>query len=132
MPPVPSVGFRAKQDPEGDSATFLAFNLPNEQIRRSNFRSCFPLKASIPPATRDNLWHYVPNWEHFLAFSTANSKKCPFTDPSYKGKVQYSIESIPYAENILGRTLVMAISVKMSQERLDTIRKAIEKAAKNI
>ena len=27
---VPGVGFRAKPDPEGDSATFLAFNLPDE------------------------------------------------------------------------------------------------------
>ena len=39
------------------------------------------------------------------------------TDPSYKGKVQYTRESIPQAEDILGRTLVMGISVKMSQEK---------------
>jgi 8-amino-3,8-dideoxy-alpha-D-manno-octulosonate transaminase len=81
---------------------------------------------------KNNLWHYVPNWEHFLARSTANSKKYPFTDPSYKGKIEYSRTSIPYAEDILGRTLVMPIAVKMSQDKLDFIRKAIEKAAKKI
>jgi len=79
-----------------------------------------------------NLWHYVPNWEHFLAKSTANSKKYPFTDPTYKGKVEYKRDSIPFAEDILGRTLVMGISVKMSQEKLDGIRKGIEEAAKNM
>lgn len=67
-----------------------------------------------------------------MAKSTANSKKYPFTDPSYKGKVQYLRESIPHAEDILGRTLVMGISVKMSREKLDGIRKGIEQAAKNI
>jgi 8-amino-3,8-dideoxy-alpha-D-manno-octulosonate transaminase len=128
---IPSVGFRAKQDPEGDSATFLAFNLPEEQTALK-FQKLLSAEGVDTTCYKNNLWHYVPNWEHFLAFSTTNSRKRPFTDPSYKGKVQYSIESIPYAENILGRTLVMAISVKMSQERLDTIRKAIEKAAKNI
>ncbi len=128
---IPSVGFRAKQDPEGDSATFLAFNLPEEQTALK-FQKLLSAEGVDTTCYKNNLWHYVPNWEHFLAFSTANSRKRPFTDPSYKGKVQYSIESIPYAENILGRTLVMGISVKMSPERLDTIRKAIEKAAKNI
>ena len=65
-------------------------------------------------------------------FSTANSKKYPFKNKSYKGKVKYSRKSIPFAEDILSRTLVMGISVKMSPERLDTIKKAIENAAKNI
>jgi 8-amino-3,8-dideoxy-alpha-D-manno-octulosonate transaminase len=46
--------------------------------------------------------------------------------------VQYTKESIPQAEDILGRTLVMGISVKMAQEKLDFIRKGIEQAAKNI
>jgi 8-amino-3,8-dideoxy-alpha-D-manno-octulosonate transaminase len=109
----------------------LAFNLPEEQTALK-FQKLLSAEGVDTTCYKNNLWHYVPNWEHFLAFSTANSGKRPFTDPSYKGKVQYSIESIPYAENILGRTLVMGISVKMSPERLDVIRKAIEKAAKNI
>ncbi len=128
---IPGVGFRAKQDPEGDSATFLAFNLPEEQTALT-FQKLLDAEGVDTTCYKNNLWHYVPNWEHFLAFSTANSRKHPFTDPLYKGKVQYSRETIPHAEDILGRTLVMGISVRMSNERLDTIRKAIEKAAKNI
>jgi len=56
----------------------------------------------------------------------------PLTNPAYKGKVEYRKENIPQAEDILGRTLVMSISVKMSQEKLDGIRKGIEQAAKNM
>ena len=128
---VPGVKFRTLPDPAGDSATFLAFNLPEEKAALK-FQKLLAAGGLDTTCYKNNKWHYVPNWEHFLAFSTANSKKHPFTDPLYKGKVEYLRETIPHAEDILGRTLVMGISVKMSSERLDVIRKAIEKAAKNI
>ncbi len=127
---VPGVGFRAKPDPAGDSATFLAFNLPDEN-QAQKFQNLLAAEGVDTVCYKRNLWHYVPNWEHFLARSTANSKKYPFTDPTYKGKAEYLRESIPHAENILGRTLVMGISVKMSAEKLNQIKKGIEQAVKN-
>lgn len=128
---VPGVKFRTLPDPAGDSATFLAFNLPDEgQAQR--FQNMLSAEGVDTVCYKRNLWHYVPNWEHFLARSTASSKKYPFTDPTYKGKVQYAREAIPQAEDILGRTLVMGISVKMSKEKLDFIKKGIEQAAKNM
>lgn len=128
---VPGVKFRTLPDPDGDSATFLAFNLPEEQAALK-FQKLLSAEGLDTTCYKNNMWHYVPNWEHFLAFSTANSKKYPFTDPSYAGKVEYKRESIPQAEDLLGRTLVIGISVKMSQERLNTIRKAIENAMKKM
>ncbi len=128
---VPGVNFRVKPDPEGDSATFLAFNLPSED-QAQKFQNLLAAEGVDTVCYKRNLWHYVPNWEHFLAKSTANSKKYPYSNPAYKGKVEYKKENIPHAEDILGRTLVMGISVKMSQEKLDGIRKGIEQAAKNM
>lgn len=128
---VPGVGFRTLPDPEGDSATFLAFNMPEEKAALK-FQKLLSEGGLDTTCYKGNKWHYVPNWEHFLAFSTANSKKYPFKDKANKGKVKYSRKSIPFAEDILSRTLVMGISMKMSQERLDTITRAIENAAKNL
>ncbi len=128
---VSGVKFRVKPDPEGDSATFLAFNLPSED-QAQKFQNLLAAEGVDTVCYKRNLWHYVPNWEHFLAKSTANSKKYPLTNPAYKGKVEYRKENIPQAEDILGRTLVVGISVKMSQEKLDGIRKGIEQAAKNM
>jgi 8-amino-3,8-dideoxy-alpha-D-manno-octulosonate transaminase len=127
---VPGVKFRNLPDPEGDSATFLAFNLPDEN-QAQKFQNLLAAEGVDTVCYKRNLWHYVPNWEHFLARSTANSKKYPFTNPIYKGKIEYSRESIPQAEDILGRTLVMGISVKMSAEKLNQIKKGIEQATKN-
>jgi 8-amino-3,8-dideoxy-alpha-D-manno-octulosonate transaminase len=127
---VKGVKFRELADPDGDSATFLAFNLPDAAAAKK-FQKALGAEGVDTVCYKDNLWHYLPNWEHFLARSTANSKKYPFTDPSYKGKATYDRSSIPRAEDILGRTLVMGMCVKMPAERIDAIRKAIEKAAKN-
>ncbi|HPC85276.1 MAG TPA: DegT/DnrJ/EryC1/StrS family aminotransferase [Smithellaceae bacterium] len=128
---VPGVGFRTLPDPEGDSATFLAFHLPEEKPALK-FQKLLAAGGLDTTCYKNNKWHYVPNWEHFLAFSTANSKKYPFADKANKGRVKYSRKSIPFAEDILSRTLVMGISVRMSAEKIDAVKKAIENAAKNM
>jgi len=128
---IKGVGFRQLPDPQGDSATFLAFNLPEENAAQK-FQNLLAAEGVDTVCYKRNLWHYVPNWEHFLARSTANSKKYPFTSPANKRQVEYTRESIPHAENILGRTLVLGISVKMSPEKLDQITKGIKRAAQNM
>ncbi len=127
---VPGIGFRSVPDPEGDSATFLAFNLPEEKLTRV-FQAALKEEGLDTVLYKDNFWHYVPNWEHFLARSTANSKKQPFSDPRNK-KTTYSRKQIPHAEDLLGRTLFMGISVKMPAAKMKAICKAIENAAKKM
>ncbi len=127
---VPGIGFRAIPDRAGDSATFLAFNLPEEKQTRA-LQTALKAEGLDTVLWKDNFWHYVPNWEHFLAKSTANSKKQPFSDPRNK-KPTYSRKQIPRAEELLGRTLFMGISVKMPAARMKVIRTAIENAAKKI
>jgi 8-amino-3,8-dideoxy-alpha-D-manno-octulosonate transaminase len=125
---VPGVGFRELPDPEGDTATFLAFHFP-DQGKAAAFQKRLAENGVDTVCFKNNLWHYVPNWEHFQAWSTANSQRFPFTNPMYRGKIDYGRHLIPQAEDILGRTLVMGISVKMAPERLESIKTAIEKAA---
>ena len=126
---IPGVKFRELVDPDGDSATFLAFNLPEEALAE-RFQKALADQGVGVVCFKRNFWHYVPNWEHFLARSTANSKKYPFTNPVNNTAVAYDRASIPRAEDILGRTLVMGLAVKMPPERMEKIRSAVEKAAK--
>lgn len=128
---VPGLKFRAMADPAGDTGTFLGFNFPEEKMT-SLFQQALGRRGVDTVCFKNNLWHYVPNWEHFLAKSTANSKGYPFTDPSYQGKVEYRREDIPRAEDLLGRTLFMAIPLLISGERMGVIKGAIEAAAKEI
>ncbi|OIP93255.1 MAG: aminotransferase [Syntrophaceae bacterium CG2_30_49_12] len=128
---IKGLKFRDIPDPAGDTATFLAFNLP-EAKTAENLQKALSAEGIDTVCFKKNLWHYVPNWEHFLANSTANSQKYPFADPSYRGKVDYNRESIPHAEDILGRTLMMGIPVKMPEEKFTEIRRGIEKVARRI
>ena len=125
---IKGIGFRNIPDPEGDTATFMAFNLTDEETT-ARFQKALGDNGVNTVCFKKNLWHYLPNWEHFLAQSTANSRKYPFRDPSYRGKVSYDRAAIPQAEDILGRTLVMGIPVKMPEERLAAIQEGIQKAA---
>jgi 8-amino-3,8-dideoxy-alpha-D-manno-octulosonate transaminase len=125
---VPGIKFRALPDPAGDSAIWLAFNLPTEDATKK-FQKALKAEGIDTVHWKTNFWHYVPNWEHFLAQSTANSKKHPFSDRRNR-KVTYSRKAIPHAEDILGRTLTIPVSVKMPAAKLKAIRKGIERAAK--
>ena len=128
LAPIRGLKFRAVSDPEGDSATFLGFNLPREAQTKA-FQKALKAEGIDTVRFKDNFWHYVPNWEHFLAKSTANSKKQPFSDRRNR-KVIYSRKAIPQAEDLLGRTLIMGISVKMPAARMKALKKGIANAAK--
>ncbi len=125
---VPGIQFRTIPDPEGDTATFIGMNLPTAAATKK-FQKAMSENGVDLIYFYENFWHYLPNWEHFLSKSTVNSKKYPFMDPSYKGKAEYGREMYPKAEEILSRTLFMAIPVKMASERLETIAAAAKKAA---
>ena len=114
-------------DPNGDSATHLAFNLPTAEQAKT-FQKDLKAEGIDTVCFKDNVWHYVPNWEHFLSKSTAQTKS-PFTDRRNR-KATYSRKEIPRAEDLLGRTLIMGISVKMPAARMKAIRKAAANAAK--
>ncbi|MCF8054538.1 MAG: DegT/DnrJ/EryC1/StrS family aminotransferase [Deltaproteobacteria bacterium] len=124
---VKGIGFRKHFDESGDTATFLAFNFEGA-AKAMAFQKALGENGVDVVCFKNNKWHYCPNWEHLLAWSTANSRKFPFASNDYRGKVEYSIRNIPQAEDLLGRTLVMGIPVKMSAERLQQIEKAIDRA----
>jgi len=125
---VPGIGFRKLFDPDGDTATFLGFNLPDEAQARK-YQEALKEGGVDTIYFKDNAWHYAPRWEHLLSWSTANSKQYPFTYPGYAGKAEYKTEDIPQAEDLLGKTLFMIIPVKMTDERLETITEGIQRAA---
>jgi 8-amino-3,8-dideoxy-alpha-D-manno-octulosonate transaminase len=126
---IDGIGFRKLFDPEGDTATFLGFNLPDEDTTKI-FQKALQEYGVDTILFKANAWHYAPRWEHLIARSTANSKQYPFTNPMYKGEVSYDVENIPRAEDLLGRTLFIIIPVKMSEEKKGNILNGIEKASK--
>jgi 8-amino-3,8-dideoxy-alpha-D-manno-octulosonate transaminase len=126
---VPGIAFRNIPDPEGDTGTFIAFSLPSSSATKA-FQKAMSAQGVDFVYFYENFWHYLPNWEHFIAKCTACSAKYPFADPSYKGRASYGRELYPKAEAILSRTLFMAVPVKMPAGRVEQIDDAAQKASK--
>ncbi|WP_456387469.1 DegT/DnrJ/EryC1/StrS family aminotransferase [Desulfolithobacter sp.] len=124
---IPGVGFRTILDEEGDSATFLAFMLESAERAAAVNRVLRDNNAGAI-AFGENTWHFYPRWEHLMAGSTLCNNGWPF---SLKGKrrVIYHPSALPKSAELMSRTLVYQIPVKMQREQIDTITAALGKAA---
>ena len=125
---VPAVTFRELIDPAGDSATFLSFTLEDADHRKIVGR-VLQENGAPPICWADNTWHFYPQWEHLLAGATQTTSGWPFAEPGGKRRVVYDPEALPASADLLERTLVYPISIRMSETKLQDMEDAIRKAA---
>ncbi len=125
---IPGVTFRTILDEAGDSATFIAFMLPDAEKTKAVNEV---LKANGAGAVyfAVNTWHYYPKWEHLLAGSTLAGSGWPFSGEDGRRRVVYDPAALPGSAAILDRTLVYQVPIKLSEERLSQIRAALALAA---
>ena len=125
---INGVSFREILDEAGDSATFLAFMLPDkEQAGKVNQ----VLRDSGAGAINfgENSWHFYPQWEHLLGGKTLCHNGWPFAAHG-KRRFIYDPEALPASSELMNRTLVYQIPVNLSDSQRDSIIAALEKAAK--
>jgi 8-amino-3,8-dideoxy-alpha-D-manno-octulosonate transaminase len=125
---IPGVSFRTILDEEGDSATFLAFLLPDaERTRKANLI----LKENGAGAIyfAENTWHYYPKWEHLLQGATLAHSGWPFKEPEGRRRVVYDPAVLPASAAIMDRCLVYQVPVKIAAERLAQLTGALKKVA---
>jgi 8-amino-3,8-dideoxy-alpha-D-manno-octulosonate transaminase len=125
---LPGVTFRTLVDEEGDSATFLAFFLPNRETAQA-VNQILQDNGAGAISFADNTWHYYPKWEHLLNGSTICDSGWPFKDQEGRRKVVYDPQALPSSAEIMNRLLVYQVPVNLSEERLQQIDAAMEKAA---
>lgn len=124
---IPGVQFRKLIDPEGDSATFCCFSLQDrEHAKRVN--ESLAAQACGAINFGENTWHFYPKWEHLLSGATTVKSGWPFKEPGGKRRVVYDADLLPRSADIIGRTLVYPIPVKMDPKRLEQICSALTKA----
>ena len=125
---IPDVCFRTQVDTAGDSATFFAFSL-KDQDHRKHVQNSLNESGFPPICWADNTWHFYPKWEHLLAGSTLTKTGWPFLEPGGKRRVVYDPVALPKSSELLSRTLVYQIPVKMDGARLEAMEAALKKAA---
>lgn len=124
---ISGVVFRELIDEQGDSATFLAFTLQDrEHCQRVNESLRNNGQGAINFA--ENTWHFYPKWEHLLEGKTLTKSGYPFADLGGKRRIVYDPMALPQSSALLERTLVYPISIKMSEEKLADMCRALKKA----
>jgi 8-amino-3,8-dideoxy-alpha-D-manno-octulosonate transaminase len=125
---IPGVSFREILDPAGDSATFFAFMMESsEHCSKVNE----VLKESGVGAINfsENSWHFFPKWEHLLEGKSITSSGYPFIEPGGKKRIVYDKDALPKSSQLLARTLVYPVNIKMGDAQLGKITEALKKAA---
>ena len=126
----PEIGFRALPDPEGDSATFLSFFLPDKAKARETAKSLAEAGVDGCFHWYDNNWHYIRQWHHLKKFRSAAKLSVQLLDhcPDYQ-KVE-----LPKSDGIMGRTLSMLIKLSWTEaelsQRIEKMAEVLEKTRK--
>lgn len=125
---IPGVRFRKLMDEAGDTATFFAFILESkEQCQKVNTILAEHGVGAINFS--ENSWHFYPSWEHLHAGSAVATSGWPFAEPGGKRRVVYDPKILPQSADLMSRTLIYPVSIKMSEEQLEKMCDALKAAA---
>ncbi|MBM9614169.1 DegT/DnrJ/EryC1/StrS family aminotransferase [Desulfobulbus rhabdoformis] len=123
---LPGVEYREILDPQGDSATFFSFLLPDKE--RTQAVNAVLREAGVGAVSwSENGWHYYPNWEHLLEGKTPCANGWPFNAHG-KRRVIYDPQALPASAALLGRTLTYQVPIKLADEQKVKIAEALKKA----
>lgn len=125
---IPGVRFRELLDPAGDSATFLAFLLP-EKAQADAVAAV--LQQAGAPAIRwcENNWHYYPRWEHLLEGKSPCHDGWPLSAHGRRRFV-YDPKALPQTTALLERTLTYQVPVRLSSRQQEAICTTLERGAR--
>lgn len=124
---IPEVSFRRLPDEAGDSATFLCFFLPDEDVAR---KASANLKAAgiVNFYYFDNNWHYIRNWEHFKQ-SRSMSR---FSQELEAAMKVYATKEFPASDALIKRCICTPINISWSEteikERAEKLVNAVKAA----
>ncbi|MBF0390590.1 MAG: DegT/DnrJ/EryC1/StrS family aminotransferase [Desulfamplus sp.] len=129
MEKIGNVTFRHIPDPNGDSATFLSFFLPDERRAREVIKSLKDNGVDGSFYWYDNNWHYIRHWHHLKEMKRA--AKLPLELICSEHKVNgydYSNISLLQSDSIMSRTISMQIKLSWSEADIEDRIKKIKNA----
>ena len=109
------ITFRNIPDPEGDSATFLNFFLPDEKTTRSVVNAMREEDVGGLQYWYDNNFHYIKNWHHLKDFSVAAKLPVQVIAP----EVNYNDVKTPKSDDLMSRLISLVVNVSWSEDELN-------------
>lgn len=127
MQKFPQISFRTLPDPDGDSATFLSFMLPDEAQTASAAKAMNDAGVDGCFYWYVNNWHYLRQWHHLKNMAAA--ARLPLQ--AYESGPDYSKVKLPQSDGIMSRTISMQIKLSWTaadvEARIANIEKVLKK-----
>ncbi len=123
------ISFRFLPDPAGDTATFLAFFLPDAE-KALAFKERAGKAGVGLVYFLQNTWHYYKNWEHLLEKKTPSSNGWPYRAAGGRD-LQYPPDALPRSDALMARTLVLPINIKMDEAIFGKLEQLVAEANKS-
>ncbi|MEW5724708.1 MAG: DegT/DnrJ/EryC1/StrS family aminotransferase [Thermodesulfobacteriota bacterium] len=124
---IEGLTFREIPDPAGDTATFLAFNLPDGEKAQAFNAVLAENKAGAVHWFR-NTWHYYGAWEHLSEKKTAVASGWPFRYLDGH-RLDFPREALPRTADILSGVLMWPININMTEADFTRLCSAADRAA---
>jgi 8-amino-3,8-dideoxy-alpha-D-manno-octulosonate transaminase len=122
---INGIEFRQLPDPQGDSATFLTFFMPDLARARQAVKALAAAGVDGCFHWFDNKWHYLRKWDHFHNLR-ASARLVVQTLPNFP---DYASVALPASDAIMERAISMLIKLSWSEtevrQRGDTMVKAL-------
>ncbi|WP_118972085.1 DegT/DnrJ/EryC1/StrS family aminotransferase [Taibaiella koreensis] len=110
---LPGITFRRLPDPDGDSATFLGFFLP-EAAQAQQASANLKAAGIVNFYYFDNNWHYIRKWDHFKEGKTLN-RFHPQLEAAMAG---YATREFPVSDALISRCICTPINLSWTDEEV--------------
>jgi 8-amino-3,8-dideoxy-alpha-D-manno-octulosonate transaminase len=114
---IESLTMRALPENGKDSCTHICFFLPDAG-KAMAFHKRFTDQGFSAIYFKNNLWHFLPNWEHLIGRKTVWPGPYPFAGAPYGGDFKYSPEMLPKTTGIVERLVVIPVFLQMDEETI--------------
>lgn len=109
------IRFRELPDPDGDSATFLSFYMPDQDKARQLTKALAEAGVDGCFYWYENNWHYLRQWDHLKALRSVARLPIEILDQ----RPNYHDVDLPQSDAILGKTISMQIKLSWTSEDCD-------------
>ncbi|MBM4327084.1 MAG: DegT/DnrJ/EryC1/StrS family aminotransferase [Deltaproteobacteria bacterium] len=128
---IDGITMRALPEDGKDSYTHICFYLPDAE-KALAFQKRLAQDGVNAVYFKNNFWHYLANWQHFIEKKTAWTHPHPLGGPISGGDIRYSSEMLPKTDALLARALVMPVPLQMDEERIRQMVMALQSTAEEV